>query len=93
MCLIEMATWYFDYLHLNNKGIRHKGPFITGLITTVTRRMVSRMLVVAVSLGFGVVKPTLSKRIKNHIIILGIYHLCNIIYHNIYIYYVSIYKY
>ena len=72
MCLIEMATWYFHYLHLNNIGIVHHGPFILGLITTCSRRMVSRMLVVAVSLGYGVVKPTLSKVIKNKIIILGI---------------------
>ena len=72
MCLIEMATWYFHYLHLNNVGVVHHGPFILGLITTCSRRMVSRMLVVAVSLGYGVVKPTLSKQIKNKIIILGI---------------------
>jgi len=72
MCLIEMATWYFHYLHLNNIGIVHHGPFILGLITTCSRRMVSRMLVVAVSLGYGVVKPTLSKVVKNKIIILGI---------------------
>lgn len=56
MCLIEMATWYFDYLHLNQKGVRHHGPFVLGLVTTVSRRMVSRMLVVAVSMGYGVVK-------------------------------------
>lgn len=56
LLLIEMATWYFHYLHLNEKGVIHHGPFILGLITTVTRRMVSRMLVVAVALGYGVVK-------------------------------------
>lgn len=70
MCLIEMATWYFDYLHLNTKGIRHHGPFILGLITTVSRRMVARMLTVAVSMGYGVVKPTLGS-VKNKIIGLG----------------------
>eukprot|EP01083_Nonionella_stella_P080657 221726_1 len=72
MCLIEMATWYFHYLHLNNIGIVHHGPFILGLITTCSRRMVSRMLVVAVSLGYGVVKPTLASTTKNKIILLGV---------------------
>merc|ERR1712176_239870 len=72
MCLIEMATWYFHYLHLNNIGIVHHGPFILGLITTCSRRMVSRMLVVAVSLGYGVVKPTLSGNVRSKIIVLGI---------------------
>ena len=65
-----MATWYFDYLHLNTAGIRHHGPFILGLVTTVSRRMVARMLTVAVSMGYGVVKPTLGP-VRNKIIILG----------------------
>jgi len=71
MCLIEMATWYFHYLHLNNFGHVHHGPFIVGLITTCSRRMVSRMLVVAVSLGYGVVKPTLNRTVKHKILVLG----------------------
>ncbi|ETO30755.1 hypothetical protein RFI_06363 [Reticulomyxa filosa] len=70
MCLIEMATWYFDYLQLNNVGSRQQGPFVLGLVFTVTRRMVSSMLVVAVSLGFGVVKPALGPE-KNKLIALG----------------------
>jgi len=55
---------------LNNVGTRHQGPFIFGLLTTVTRRMVSLMLVVAVSMGYGVVKPTLGP-VKNKLIALG----------------------
>eukprot|EP00484_Ammonia_sp_Unknown_P025635 CAMPEP_0197031360 /NCGR_PEP_ID=MMETSP1384-20130603/10389_1 /TAXON_ID=29189 /ORGANISM="Ammonia sp." /LENGTH=556 /DNA_ID=CAMNT_0042460877 /DNA_START=34 /DNA_END=1704 /DNA_ORIENTATION=- len=72
MCLIEMATWYFHYLHLNNIGVVHHGPFVLGLITTCSRRMVSRMLVLAVSLGYGVVKPTLHKVVKNKVVMLGV---------------------
>merc|ERR1712228_883767 len=66
------ATWYFHYLHLNNFGHVHHGPFVVGLITTCSRRMVSRMLVVAVSLGYGVVKPTLNRSVKHKIIVLGV---------------------
>jgi len=57
---------------LNNYGHIHHGPFALGLITTCARRMVSRMLVVAVSLGYGVVKPTLHKNVRSKIIVLGI---------------------
>merc|ERR1711971_1028406 len=75
LCLLEMATWYFHYVHLNNVGTVHHGPFILGLITTCGRRMVSRMLVVAVSTGYGVVKPTLRPSTRNKIWVLGLSYL------------------
>jgi len=75
LCLVEMATWYFHYVHLNNVGTVHHGPFILGLITTCGRRMVSRMLVVAVSTGYGVVRPTLSPSLRNRIWVLGLSYL------------------
>lgn len=75
MCLLEMATWYFDYLNLNNNGVRHKAPFILGMMTSVSRRTVARMLVVAVSMGYGVVKPILGDE-KKKIILLGAVYWC-----------------
>merc|ERR1712061_337226 len=72
MCLIEMATWYFDYLNLNNNGVRHKAPFIIGMMTSVSRRTVARMLVVAVSMGYGIVKPNLEWSVTKRITILGL---------------------
>lgn len=75
MCMIEMATWYFDYLNLNNNGVRHKAPFIIGMMTSVSRRTVARMLVVAVSMGYGVVKPILGDE-KKKIILLGATYWC-----------------
>jgi len=59
--MIETATWYFDYRHFNNTGIRDYGVMVFGMLVSVCRMTVSRMLVIAVSLGFGVVKPTLGK--------------------------------
>jgi len=70
LCLIEMFTWYLDYVQFNNSGIRQQASFILGLIISVTRRMVSRMLMVAVAKGYGVVKPTLGP-VKNKLIALG----------------------
>eukprot|EP00494_Astrolonche_serrata_P030146 UN30413 len=71
MCLLEMATWYGDYWYLNQEGTRHRIPFIFGMMTSVTRRTVSRMLVVAVSLGHGIVKPNLPSHTTRSISILG----------------------
>jgi len=70
ICLIEMVAWYFDYLNLNNTGVRQNSLFIFGMVTSVSRRTISRMLVVAVCMGYGVVKPTLGDE-KTKIIILG----------------------
>jgi len=72
MCLIEMATWYGDYLTLNATGVRYRIPFILGMMTSVTRRSVARMLVVAVSMGHGIVTPTLEWSVLRNIMILGI---------------------
>jgi len=75
LCLVEMATWYFHYLHLNQVGEVHHGPFIVGLLATCGRRTVSRMLVVAVSLGYGVVAPSLARSTQAKIGGLGMCYL------------------
>jgi len=71
MCIIEMLTWYFDYLNLNNSGVRLNPLFVFGMMTSVSRRTISRMLVVAVSMGYGVVKPILGDE-KKKILVLGL---------------------
>jgi len=75
LCLLEMATWYLHYVHLNAVGTVHHGPFILGLVATCCRRTVSRMLVVAVSTGYGVVKPNLAPSVRNKLIVLGVTYL------------------
>ncbi|ETO10142.1 hypothetical protein RFI_27235, partial [Reticulomyxa filosa] len=70
LCLFEMGTWYFDYLNFNNSGSRHRVPFFFGLLLSVTRRTVARMLVVAVAMGYGVVKPTIGSS-KNMLFAIG----------------------
>jgi len=72
MCMLEMATWYGDYLTLNSAGVRYRIPFIVGMMTTVTRRTVARMLVVSVSMGHGIVKPHLEWSVKKMILCLGL---------------------
>lgn len=71
LCLLEMLTWYFDYDNLNNTGIRHVGAVVTGILLSSFRRALSRMLILAVSLGFSVVRPNLGDY-KWKIFVLGI---------------------
>jgi len=70
MCVIEMLIWYCDYYYLNNNGVRRSEVFVFAIIISVSRRTVARMLVLAVSLGYGVVKPTLRDE-KTKIVVLG----------------------
>jgi len=77
MCMLEMATWYGDYMSLNTAGTRFRLPFVLGMMTSVTRRTVARMLVVAVSMGHGIVKPNLESGTKKRIVLLGfVYWIC-----------------
>ncbi|KAK6143744.1 hypothetical protein DH2020_024092 [Rehmannia glutinosa] len=56
--LLEMTFWYFDYAYFN-RGTRPVG--ITTWVVTIgaVRRTVSRILILSVAMGYGVVRPTL----------------------------------
>ncbi|KAM7470386.1 hypothetical protein LguiA_008569 [Lonicera macranthoides] len=57
--LFEMTLWYFEYARFNNTGTR---PIvITTWVVTIgaIRRTFSRLLILSVSMGYGVVRPTL----------------------------------
>ncbi|KAL3814467.1 hypothetical protein ACJIZ3_015735 [Penstemon smallii] len=57
--LLEMTFWYFDYAYFNNTGTRPVG--ITTWVVTIgaARRTLSRILILSVAMGYGVVRPTL----------------------------------
>ncbi|GAB2283499.1 hypothetical protein Dimus_018008 [Dionaea muscipula] len=67
----EMALWYFDYANFNNNGIRPVA--ITTWVVTVgaVRRTVSRLLILSVSMGYGVVRPTLGG-LTSKVVLIGI---------------------
>ncbi|KAL0354454.1 UNVERIFIED_CONTAM: Transmembrane protein 87B [Sesamum radiatum] len=54
--MFEMAFWYYDYAEFNETGTRPTG--ITVTFGTV-KRTVSRLIILIVSMGYGVVRPTL----------------------------------
>eukprot|EP01116_Phalansterium_solitarium_P023148 TRINITY_DN7966_c0_g1_i3.p1 TRINITY_DN7966_c0_g1~~TRINITY_DN7966_c0_g1_i3.p1 ORF type:complete len:553 (+),score=128.31 TRINITY_DN7966_c0_g1_i3:164-1822(+) len=69
--MVEMATWYFDNLGYNQHGRNYIGAMIVGVIVSTFKRTVSRILVLSVSIGFGVVRPTLGAA-RNKVILLGV---------------------
>merc|ERR1712137_146032 len=57
--MIECITWYFDFLSYNHSGEFNWGAIAIGVFTSTVKRTVSRLLVLSVSMGFGVVKVNL----------------------------------
>ncbi|KAL8027423.1 hypothetical protein ABFX02_14G094400 [Erythranthe guttata] len=57
--LLEMTFWYLDYAYFNSTGTRPIG--ITTWVVTIgaVRRTLSRILILSVSMGYGVLRPTL----------------------------------
>jgi hypothetical protein len=73
--ILESTIWYFQYLVYNLEGETHMGAVIVGVLVSTLKRTVSRLLVLVVSLGFGVVKPTLGTT-KYKVGFLGALYFC-----------------
>ncbi|KAF7842684.1 Transmembrane protein 87B [Senna tora] len=69
--LFEMILWYFEYVNFNNSGRRP--VVVTTWVVTVgaIRKTISRLLILIVSMGYGVVRPTLGG-LTSKVILLGI---------------------
>lgn len=57
--MIEMALWYFDYAEFNETGVRPIGITISAVTSGSVKRTVSRLIILLVAMGYGVVRPTL----------------------------------
>ncbi|MBA0878757.1 hypothetical protein Goshw_019879 [Gossypium schwendimanii] len=57
MC--EMALWYFEFANFNATGNRPMGITLWAVTFTAVKKTVSRLLLLVVSMGYGVVRPTL----------------------------------
>jgi hypothetical protein len=68
--MFEMALWYFDYAEFNETGIRPTGITIWGVTFGTVKRTVSRLIILMVSMGYGVVRPTLGG-LTSKVIMLG----------------------
>ncbi|XP_048236134.1 transmembrane protein 87B [Ricinus communis] len=69
MC--EMAVWYFEYANFNSTGTRPMGVTLWAVTFSTVKKTLSRLLLLVVSMGFGVVKPTLGG-ITSKVLLLGL---------------------
>ncbi|CAK9000302.1 Transmembrane protein 87B [Durusdinium trenchii] len=68
--LIEVYLRYYDFYHWNLYGSRSKGIMLSSIFFLCLKKTLSRVLVLAVAMGYGVVKPTLGEAM-NKIAVLG----------------------
>lgn len=54
--MLEKATFYAEYQNINSTGISMKGAVLLAECVSCGKRTLARMLVIIVSLGFGIVK-------------------------------------
>ncbi|KAG9141363.1 hypothetical protein Leryth_001822 [Lithospermum erythrorhizon] len=57
--MFEMALWYFDYTEFNETGVRPTAITVWAVTFGSVKRTVSRLILLMVSMGYGVVRPTL----------------------------------
>lgn len=70
LSMVEMAMWYFDFVNFNSTGFRPYGITLWAVSLGAVRKTVSRMLILVVSMGFGVVRPTLGG-LSGKVLLLG----------------------
>ncbi|CAI9091893.1 OLC1v1027001C1 [Oldenlandia corymbosa var. corymbosa] len=68
MC--EMALWYFEYSNFNAVGYRPMGITIWAVSFSAIKKTVSRLLLLVVAMGYGVMRPTLGG-VKSKVFLLG----------------------
>ncbi|CAI5937712.1 unnamed protein product [Closterium sp. NIES-64] len=71
LSMAEMATWFYDFANFNSSGFRPIGTTIWAATLGAIRKAVSRVLVLVVSMGFGVVRPTLGG-LSGKVVALGV---------------------
>ena len=69
--MFEMAFWYFDYAQFNRTGVRPTGITIWAVTFGTVKRTVSRLIILMVSMGYGVVRPTLGG-LTSKVVMLGV---------------------
>ncbi|KAJ0075425.1 hypothetical protein Patl1_33721 [Pistacia atlantica] len=68
--MFEMALWYFEYAEFNETGVRPTGITVWAVTFGAVKRTVARLIILMVSMGYGVVRPTLGG-LTSKVIMLG----------------------
>lgn len=69
--MFEMALWYFEYAEFNETGVRPVGITAWAVTFGAVKRTVARIIILMVSMGYGVVRPTLGG-FTSKVIMLGV---------------------
>jgi len=69
--VIEMGALYFGDLSYNISGLHYVGSMISGVIISTIKKSLSRVLVLVISMGWDLVKPTLGPD-RDRVIFIGV---------------------
>lgn len=72
---LEKAVFYTEYQTINNTGVSMPGAVLFAEIVSCAKRTLARMLVIIVSLGFGIVKPRLGPLLHRILLLGGVYFI------------------
>ncbi|CAH1793233.1 unnamed protein product [Owenia fusiformis] len=73
--MLEKAIFYAEYQTINSTGSSVKGAVVFAELVSCLKRTVARMLVVIVSMGFGIVKPRLGPMLHKVLGMGGLYFI------------------
>jgi len=73
--MLEKAMFTAEYQNINNSGQATEGLILAAEVVSCAKRTLARMLVIIVSLGFGIVKPRLGPILHRVVGIGGLYFL------------------
>ena len=73
--MLEKAMFTAEYQNISNSGQATSGLILAAEITSCAKRTLARMLVIIVSLGFGIVKPRLGPTLHRVVGVGGLYFL------------------
>ena len=71
--MLEKAMFYAEFQNINSTGVSAKGLIFTAELVSCGKRTLARMLVIIVSLGFGIVKPRLGPTLHRVVGVGGLY--------------------
>ncbi|EGD82661.1 hypothetical protein PTSG_03319 [Salpingoeca rosetta] len=71
--MIEMSVRYADYDHFQNKGTRSTGLMAFAVLLSAAKQTLFRLLLLIISMGYGIVKPRLGGAVKYITVIGGAY--------------------
>ncbi|KAM5228305.1 transmembrane protein 87B isoform 2-T2 [Ctenodactylus gundi] len=69
--MLEKAVFYTEYQNINSTGLSTQGLLVFAELISAVKRTLARLLVIIVSLGYGIVKPRLGT-VMHRVIGLGL---------------------